>query len=304
MIPLPMPLFNFFQRFPLVTYAPLRPPENLTSAPSLPTLWIRPPPPTSWTRSPSPPDLLSADVECLKWQAYLSLQNSRSDVKVAVSWDIPPEGALDGRLPNLHLPSGKLLPAPLIPSFVEEQANQSSPDDLEGYINVDARNESRAWVSLLEGVVHATLIAFKAHSTFDVFSSDRSQRPGRQLAAILPAPTPMPYFAYPLAIHFALPWSDSPTKEYKDNLFTQYVSAITALSDRLGTDRWFLGSEDPTPLDALVFAYLHCILCSSTDLETEDVRVEVTKRVNLVAWEWRVRGLVRAGFVATDAPHT
>jgi len=50
--------------------------------------------------------------------------------------------------------------------------------------------------------------------------------------------------------------------------------------------------SQPTPLDALAFAYLHCILHSSDTL-----RIEVTRRVNLIAWEWRVRCLVREGFV-------
>lgn len=92
----------------------------------------------------------------------------------------------------------------------------------------------------------------------------------------------------------------------------QYRDAVAALSERLGTDKWFLGSacvrnyfsafsptnsrgisfSEPTPLDALAFAYLHCILHSS-----DSIRIEVTKRVNLVAWEWRVRGIIRAAFI-------
>jgi len=50
--------------------------------------------------------------------------------------------------------------------------------------------------------------------------------------------------------------------------------------------------SQPTPLDALAFAYLHCILHSS-----DTIRIEVTRRVNLVAWEWRVRCLVRECFI-------
>jgi len=93
---------------------------------------------------------------------------------------------------------------------------------------------------------------------------------------------------------------------------TRYREAIAALSDRLGSDEWFLGSacalpsalfkcftintgffySNPTPLDALAFAYLHCILHS-----TNSIRIEVTKRVNLVAWEWRLRAIVRAAFM-------
>lgn len=53
------------------------------------------------------------------------------------------------------------------------------------------------------------------------------------------------------------------------------------------------GTSEPTPLDALAFAYLHTILKSND----QSFRIEVTRRVNLVAWEWRVRELVRAAFI-------
>ena len=52
-----------------------------------------------------------------------------------------------------------------------------------------------------------------------------------------------------------------------------------------------LSFSEPTPLDALAFAYLHCILHASNVL-----RIEVTRRVNLVAWEGRVRCFVRERF--------
>lgn len=48
----------------------------------------------------------------------------------------------------------------------------------------------------------------------------------------------------------------------------------------------------PTALDALIFAYLHCILHARDNA----VRIEVTRRVNLVAWERRVQSQVRAAF--------
>lgn len=98
----------------------------------------------------------------------------------------------------------------------------------------------------------------------------------------------------------------------------QYKEAIASLSERLGTDKWFLGSEcvsqtiwlvdadtnaaarysAPTALDALIFAYLHCIL----HCKDNAVRIEVTRRVNLVAWERRVQALVRAAFRRPDTP--
>lgn len=59
-----------------------------------------------------------------------------------------------------------------------------------------------------------------------------------------------------------------------------------------------IGTSDPTPLDALAFAYLHTILNS----KDQAFRIEVTRRVNLVAWEWRVRDLVRTAFVSPSPP--
>lgn len=47
---------------------------------------------------------------------------------------------------------------------------------------------------------------------------------------------------------------------------------------------WSKTISEPTPLDALAFAYLHCLLHAHNT-----IRIEVMRRVNLVAWEWRVR---------------
>jgi metaxin len=44
-------------------------------------------------------------------------------------------------------------------------------------------------------------------------------------------------------------------------------------------------------LDALAFAYLHCLLRC-----TNSVRIEVSRRANLVAWEKKVAGTVRGAF--------
>ena len=58
-------------------------------------------------------------------------------------------------------------------------------------------------------------------------------------------------------------------------------------------------ARSPTALDALVFAYLHCILHS----KEHALRFEVTRRVNLVAWERRVQSQVRGAFRARPSVH-
>lgn len=140
---LPAPLKTFFALFPLYTYPPIPPPGDSTDSDG-PTLWIHPPQTSS---------LLSSEVECLKWQAYLAL---RGLSQISVRWDIAADGGIDGRLPNLFLPAtGELLDAHKIPGWVDQQV---STDPLEGYKDEDAKNESNAWISLLEHTVHSALV--------------------------------------------------------------------------------------------------------------------------------------------------
>ncbi|PSS31046.1 hypothetical protein PHLCEN_2v2378 [Hermanssonia centrifuga] len=154
---LPQPVRNFFSLFPITTYPPVHSPHTAHRI-EKPTLWIHPPR-SSVLSDGLDTDLLSSDVECLKWQAYLALRGIND---VAVRWDVSPDGAVDDLLPNLHVPlekgddgGGELLPAHLIPEWVEKRVGELG--SLEGYDNEEARDESRAWVTLLEGNIHAAL---------------------------------------------------------------------------------------------------------------------------------------------------
>ncbi|KZT26570.1 hypothetical protein NEOLEDRAFT_1241025 [Neolentinus lepideus HHB14362 ss-1] len=280
---LPAPLRAFLATFPLHTYPPIsaRPAH---ARPTQPTIWIHPP----------LSDLLSADVECLKWQAYIAL---RGVTGVRVRGDVKAEGGVGGRLPSLWVPvplglegkeggegEGELLPAHLIPAWVDREKRMEGKEggELEGYRDAEARDESRAWVALLEGTVHSALITFHPTSTTARISS---------IAATL---TPPPAPLTGLASLFPPYGAHVPVAE----LELKYAEAVGALSERLGGDKWFLGSESPTPLDALAFAYLHTIL--HTPAPAGQLRTQVTRRVNLVAWERRVSGAVRAAFVKAD----
>lgn len=251
-----------------------------------PTLWIAPPRIAN--------DLLSRDVECLKWQAYLALRGLKD---VSVLWSVAPSGGIDGRLPNLQVPmsgpgvdgDGELLAAHLIPTWVDGQVpgeeRGSGNDPLEGYRDEAARDESRAWVSLLEGTVHAALLLHMPQDSFWrlLLSADLpSLQPSFQVL-LNPAPAPLTGFSSLIP-----PYG---VKVSTANIEAQYRNGISALSDRLSSDKWFLGSEGPTALDALVFAYLHTLIHG-----VDVLRVEVTRRVNLVAWELRLRSLVQAAF--------
>jgi metaxin len=283
--------FNFpplHSLFPLHTF----PPVPLPASPvTFPTLWIHPP-----DNSDSP---LSADVECLKWQAYLALRGFSS---IHIRTDIAQQGAIDRRLPNLHTSPKDLLTAHHIPTWADSQLSET-PSELEGYKDEAARDESRAWVSLLEGHVHAALEFSAPRPSYLLTLVSPPSQPTTSLKSILtPPPAPL--------TGFTSLFPPSGVRVSYETIFSQYRDAIAALSDRLGTDKWFLDSEyafssltlpqsshvhnsGPTPLDALAFAYLHSI----TNSQDSALRFEVSRRVNLVAWEWRVRALVRAAFV-------
>jgi len=207
-------------RFPLHTHPPVPLPSQVFISP---TLWIHP------TKDADSP--LSADVECLKWQAYLALRGL-SDLRVRT--DVSSEGAIGRRLPNLHVSSSELLPAHHIPSWVDSQL--SSPTQFEGYKNEVARDESRAWVSLLEGHVHAALeLSIPRPSYLLSLLSPRPHPPAALQSIITPPPAPLSGFTSLLP--------PSGTHVSYQTVLTLYRDAISALSDRLATDKWFLGSE-------------------------------------------------------------
>lgn len=161
-IPMPSFIRTIYSKFPL-RYNPAIPPPCTTPPSTTPVLWITPPAPSTST-------VLSTDVECLKWQAYIALRGLKD---IGVRWDVDPAGGIEGRLPNLWLPPperqegsslsrGEVLSARMIPGWADEaHGTHIWGSDLEGYIDDKAKDESRAWVSVLEGAVHAALVRLK-----------------------------------------------------------------------------------------------------------------------------------------------
>ncbi|KAF8510079.1 hypothetical protein BU17DRAFT_55694 [Hysterangium stoloniferum] len=280
-----------YSRFPIY-YTPAIPPPSTVPS-STPVLWIIPP-------NQANSKILSRDVECLKWQAYIALRGMAS---IKVRWDIDPAGGVDGRLPCLWIPPltqdekdsvsglsrGEVLSARMIPGWADiTEGEHVWNTDLEGYIDEQAKDESRAWVALLEGAVHAALLSYRPPPPIVSSWLHGKLSPLSQLSAILhPPPAPLTGLSTLVPPHGI----NVPTS----TLHQRYQEAIGSLSDRLGTDKWFLGSSGPTPLDALIFAYLHIAL--HPDVKgLERARAEVTHRVNLVAWERKVRALVSGAF--------
>jgi metaxin len=155
---------------------------------------------------------------------------------------------------------GELLSARMIPTWVDAKLGvESASDENEGYVDESARDESRAWVSLLEGAVHAALVCHSLSPNLLEFSRLMlyviclkilaQPRPSYLHTLLFPPPksdahplasllTPPPA---PLTGYFSLlpQWGARISREA---VMTQYREAIAALSERLGTDKWFLGS--------------------------------------------------------------
>ena len=320
LLTVPQPLAKLFSYFPLITYPPSKPERDPIVAP---LLWIQP------THSvPGKESVLSADIECLKWQAHIALRGLRD---VSVRWDISQEGALGGRLPNLRVPSeeandpdGKLLAAQSIPAWIDEKVGPL--DDLEGYKDVESRDESHAWIALLEGDIHAALVRPPEDSSrfclsqlldrhwpnhyrhsFITQSSSCLRQPPRGLSSPSSTHRQLRSLAYrPSCRLTAHVYPRTPSLL---DTATQLLRSLSASGSTNGSSThrtsymalclviltWM--SSGPTALDAAAFAYLHVLLHAEDDL-----RIEVARRVNLVHWELRVHEGIRSAFVPYKNP--
>ncbi|KAG8786235.1 hypothetical protein FRC15_011806 [Serendipita sp. 397] len=246
--------------------------------------------------------LLSSDVECVKWQAYLALRVG----DIRVNWDLAPEGAIGDRLPNLYLPpprkldgkkqpsapkiGGELLERHRISSWINGELGQRGQKErsrtnweedriLEGYKDEAARDESKAWTTLLETDIDA---AIRASATKPSFLS--------QVASFPPhTPSERPLLAKPYTGISSI-ISPFGSITIMRPIIERYRDAMEALSTCLGTSSWFLDSSQPTLLDSVAFAYIFAALRHPYP----EVREGANRWVNLVAWEKRVRNNIEA----------
>ncbi|QSL64319.1 hypothetical protein MERGE_001619 [Pneumocystis wakefieldiae] len=72
-------------------------------------------------------------------------------------------------------------------------------------------------------------------------------------------------------------------------VYTDASYALHALSIKLGQDNWFFGAEDPSYIDATLFAYTHLVL--SINLPDDTLAREIKKHENLVKHAERVSNI-------------
>ena len=258
-ISIPPPLKAFFAHFPLYTHPAIQTRERQKCSKS-PTLWIHPP------FDPSS-NFLSSDIECLKWQAYIALRGLSS---ISVRWDLPSDAGVDGHLPNLCTYSEsaenyELLDSKMIPGWVDTQA---PTDGLDGFNDEGAKLESEAWISLLEGTVHAAMVRRTCRVPQCVLTPPQIlAKPPKPLLDKLTSPPSFQSPTHSLSVIFAQPLAPfsglssilppSGTQVDASGVFAEYRDAVVALSNRLGEDRWFLGSRS-VPISLTSDYHLTC----------------------------------------------
>ncbi|KAF9945106.1 hypothetical protein BGZ72_001650 [Mortierella alpina] len=189
----------------------------------------------------------SFDVDSLKWMAYLKFNHIEFDIKPAFEPTMSPSG----KLPFLALPNGSLVTADGFEAFVQENKLKSAAAQL----NLDEAAEAVAFTTLAESKIHSALTYtlwfepphFKATTRQHYFGHHN-----RLLATLLE------YLEKSRIVQSMLL---TRTQIDRELIFDEAVTAIDALAVELGNNNeYFFGKDEPSSLDAIVFAYLHVIL--------------------------------------------
>jgi len=142
-------------------------------------------------------------------------------------------------------------------------------------------DEGQAWRALLDGPVRAALALYAQKQAL----RERLLSPhGPEMLRNTFAPPPPP------ATGYTSPLPMVGMKVDHAAVHRRLADAISALSERLGKDQWFLGSNSPTELDALLFAYLHRIL------QTPQLRDHLSRTHNLARWPRHILDVVNEAY--------
>ncbi|KAG9321836.1 hypothetical protein KVV02_007167 [Mortierella alpina] len=179
--------------------------------------------------------------------AYLKFNHIEFDIKPAFEPTMSPSG----KLPFLALPNGSLVTADGFEAFVQENKPKSSTAQL----NLDEAAEAVAFTALAESKIHSALIYTLWFEAPHFEATTRQHYFGhhnRLLATLLE------YLEKSRIVQSMLL---TRTQIDRELIFDEAVTAIDALAVELGDkNEYFFGKDEPSGLDAIVFAYLHVIL--------------------------------------------
>ncbi|KAF9986141.1 hypothetical protein BGZ75_002187 [Mortierella antarctica] len=241
------PFYRFLARFPLRQ----SPAPHVRARPVRPVMYAYAPgwlAPQQQGNSENTPRIVgSFDVDSLKWMAYLKFNHIEFDIKPAFEPTMSPSG----KLPFLALPNGSLVTADGFEAFVQE----NKPKSTTAQLNLDEAAEAVAFTSLAESKIHSALIYTLWFEAPHFEATTRQHYFGhhnRLLATLLE------YLEKSRIVQSMLL---TRTQIDRELIFDEAVTAIDALAVELGDkNEYFFGKDEPSGLDAIVFAYLHVIL--------------------------------------------
>ncbi|CAO3565397.1 unnamed protein product [Mortierella alpina] len=241
------PFYRFLARFPLRQ----SPAPHVRPRPVRPIMYAYAP---GWmaaqqqeSSEKAPKIVGSFDVDSLKWMAYLKFNHIEFDIKPAFEPTMSPSG----KLPFLALPNGSLVTADGFEAFVQE----NKPKSATAQLNLDEAAEAVAFTTLAESKIHSALtytLWFEAPHFEATTRQHYFGHHNRLLATLLE------YLEKSRIVHSMLL---TRTQIDRELIFDEAVTAIDALAVELGDkNEYFFGKDEPSSLDAIVFAYLHVIL--------------------------------------------
>ncbi|KAI8801427.1 hypothetical protein BJ742DRAFT_779384 [Cladochytrium replicatum] len=210
----------------------------------------------------------SIDPECLKIQAYLLFSGFAHATKDHLENDFSPTGRLPVLVVKGELHCGK--------EIVEKVKNMTS---LDANLPDSERSDLEAFVALAENELHLAVMYSLWYN--DVTSSE----------------TTLPIYLqrYPWPINAVIFRQErGKVVDYivrrkgvlrKNELFAKASTALSALSEKLGSSLYF-GGSGPVYADAAVFSYVHILLTALK--RSSELHMEVLKHQNLVQHSKRV----------------
>ncbi|GAA5975657.1 hypothetical protein JCM5350_002682 [Sporobolomyces pararoseus] len=273
---IPSPLTPLYSYFPLLLISD--PDSTSTSyttpAPSLPTLWALGPPPSS-----SSGVVESLDPLCRKSQAFLRFKQ----IKFSTKWVQDGSGAPGGSLPSLHLQNGDLIDSKRVDQWIQvtnkkqssTSTSSSEEKSRETTTTTTTTAEEDAGIVVVDPIVQAytslveTSLLPAVISAIYLIPSKLSVTPQRTL----------PFLSDLVdKIFFNVSRREERINQVKqmrgggkagkssvldlEETEREAVECLEALEEKYkeqGGDKWFLGNNSPTQLDALIYSLLSII---------------------------------------------
>ncbi|CDH51529.1 hypothetical protein RO3G_10434 partial [Lichtheimia corymbifera JMRC:FSU:9682] len=234
------------------------------------TLYIHGP---GWRKSSA-----SFDVDCLQIQIYLKF----CGINFEVHNGNEPLASPSGKLPFLATVTGAIYDSDRILQWVDEM------DKAKKLASTKDQEQAKAFIALARTKLHAAWL-------FSTWLEPLNYSEYTANAYFSHVPTPVnKLLAYQKQNQVTQTLLTDRDILVREEVYHDAAQTLEALSTKLGDDKYFFGSTEPTWIDAVIFSYLHAIMSYPTipgstlgDEEKKqagELRALVRKHENLVQY--------------------